>query len=107
MKRTKNMIYRETDESRELLLYAVNDGDLYRKMVTPVISNLRRKAEKGTYDADRAIDAYYRIACEASKGYNRDFGYSFSVQDRFTCAVELERYYREDQVFYGLRGNEK
>ena len=104
MKRTKSMIYNETVESRELFLYATNDGQLYRQMITPVINSLRKKAEKGTYNSDKAVDAYYRIACEASKRYNKDFGYSFSVQDRFSCAVDMEEYYRDDEVFYGLEG---
>ena len=34
--------------------------------------------------------------------YKKDFGYSFSVGDRFTVAVEMEEYYRDDEVFYGL-----
>lgn len=104
MKRTKSMIYSETVESRELFLYATNDGRLYRQMITPVINNLRKKAIKGAYDSEKAVDAYYRIACEASKMYNKDFGYSFSVQDRFTAAVDMEEYYRDDEVFYGLEG---
>lgn len=102
MKRTKSMIYKETVESQELLLYATNDGNLYYRMILPVIENLRKKAKKGTYDSEKAVDAYYRIACEASKMYNKDFGYSFSVQDRFTCAVDMEKYYKYDQVFYEL-----
>lgn len=96
------MIYKETVESRELFLYATNDGDLYRRMITPTIENLRKKATKGQYDKEKAVDAYYYIATEASKRYNKDFGYSFSVQDRFTVAVEMEEYYREDEVFYNL-----
>lgn len=102
MKRTKSMKYQETTESRELFLYATNNGDLYRSMITAVIENLRKKAIKGTYDSEKAVDAYYYVACEASKMYNKEFGYSFSVGDRFTVAVEMERYYKEDQVFYGL-----
>lgn len=102
MKRTKSMIYKKTEESRELLLYATNDGNLYHKMILPVIENLRKKAKRGTYDSEKAVDAYYRIACEASKMYNRDFGYSFNVQDRFSCAVDMEEYYRDDQVFFEL-----
>lgn len=102
MKRTKSMIYKETVESRELFLYATNDGGLYRRMITPTIENLRKKAAKGQYDKEKAVDAYYYIATEASKRYNKDFGYSFSVQDRFTAAVEMEEYYREDEVFYNL-----
>ena len=102
MKRTRSMIYNETTESRELLLYATNDGELYRQMITPVVNNLRRTASKGWYDSEKAVDAYYRIACEASKRYNRDFGYSFSVTDRFTAAVDMEKFYRDDEVFYDI-----
>lgn len=102
MKRTKNMIYKETAESKELFLYATNDGDLWRRITKCTIENLRKKAIKGTYDKEKAIDAYYYIATEASKMYNKDFGYLFSVQDRFTAAVEMEEYYRDDQVFYEL-----
>lgn len=102
MQRTKSMIYKGTAESRELFLYATNDGRLYRQMITPVIENLRKKAIKGTYDKEKAVDAYYRIACEASKMYDKDFGYSFSVQDRFSASVDMEEYYREDEVFYNI-----
>lgn len=102
MKRTKSMIYNPTEESRELFLVATNDGDLYRRMITPIINNLRKKAIKGTYDNDKAVDAYYYAATEASNQYKKDFGYSFSVQDRFTAAVEMEEHYRDDEVFYGI-----
>lgn len=102
MKRTKSMKYQETTESRELFLFATNDGGLYRRMSKPVIENLRKKAAKGTYDSEKAVDAWYYVACEASKMYNKYYGYSFSVGDRFTVAVELERYYKEDEVFYEL-----
>ena len=102
MTRTKSMIYKETVESRELFLYATNDSGLYRRMIAPTIENLRKKAVKGNYDKEKAIDAYYYVATEASKMYNKDFGYRFGVQDRFTAAVDMEKFYREDEVFYGL-----
>lgn len=72
MKRTKSMRYQQTTKSNELFLYATNDGDLYRKMIDPVINNLRKKAIKGEYDSEKAVDAYYYVACEASKMYNKD-----------------------------------
>lgn len=99
MKRTKNMIYHETTESRELFLYATNDGDLYRQMVIPIIENLKKKASKGIYDREKAIDAWYRVATEASNHYFRDFGYKFNVADRFTVACDMAKYY-EDEIFY-------
>lgn len=102
MKRTKSMIYNPTTESRELFLVATNNGDLYRSQISYIIENLRKKAKKGIYDSNKAIDLYYYAATEASNQYKKDFGYSFSVQDRFTCAVDMEEYYKEDQVFFEL-----
>ena len=101
MKHTKSMIYKPTEESRELFLYTTNDGELYRHMTTCIIENLKKKARKGIYDSEKAIDLYYNLATAGSKAYCKDFGYSFSVQDRFTCAVEMEAYYKEE-VFYEL-----
>lgn len=101
MKRTKNMTYNETTESYELFLYAINDGDLYRQMATPIINNLRKKAAKGIYNSDRAVDAWCHMATLASNKYNKDYGYSFTVQERFTAASDMEEYYREE-IFYEL-----
>ena len=101
MKRTKSMIYKETTESRELFLYATNDGNLYLQMATPIINNLRKKAQKGVYDREKAVDAWYNVATEASNKYNKDFGYSFSVTDRFTAAVDMVEYY-EEEIFYNI-----
>ena len=101
MKRTKSMTYHETTESRELFLYATNDGNLYRQMVTPIINNLRKKAQRGEYNSDKAVDAWYPVATAASAKYNKDYGYSFTVQERFTAASDMEEYYREE-IFYSL-----
>lgn len=101
MKHTESMRYNETTESRELFLYATNDGNLYRQMITPIINNLRKKAKKGTYDSDRAVDAWYTVATQASNKYNKDYGYAFTVQERYTVAVDMEKYYVEE-VFYDL-----
>ena len=101
MKHTKSMTYNPTVESRELFLYATNDGNLYRQMITPIIANLRKKAKKGVYDGEKAVDAYYPVATKASDKYGKYYGYTFSVQDRFTVAVEMEEYYKEE-VFFEL-----
>lgn len=101
MKHTKNMIYKETTESRELLLVATNDGDLYRRMITPVIENLTKKYKKGCYIAEKAVDLWYYVATEASNQYYKDFGYRFTVQERYTAAVDMEKYYFEQITFEG------
>ena len=101
MKRTKNMTYNPTTESHELFLYTINDGNLYRGMTTAIIENLRKKAKKGIYDSEKAVDLFYNLATAGSKAYYKDFGYSFDVQSRFTCAVDMETYYKEE-VFFEL-----
>ena len=101
MNRTASMKYNETTESRELFLYATNCGNLYRQRVAPAVANLRKKAIKGAYDADKAINLYYYIATAASGMYNREYGYRFSVADRFTAAVDMEAYYR-NEVFFDI-----
>ena len=101
MKRTKNMFYLVTVESDELFLYSVNDSFCYERIISPVLENLKRKAKKGTYDPEKAVDAFYYVACQCAKQYDREFSgiwqTTFSVTDRFTAAVEMERRYR-DQI---------
>lgn len=102
MKRTKSMIYRETAESRELAQYAINTGNLYRRMTVYVVRNLAKKYAAGKYDREKAIDAWYNVAAEAVRMYEREFlrpgeGVQvFDVTARFSAAVDLEEYYREN-----------
>ena len=93
------MVYRPSTESHELFLYATNDGDLYRSMVCPIIDNMKKKVNKGIYDKVKATNAFYCVATEASNHYFHDFGYKFSVTDRFTVACDMVDYY-EEEVFY-------
>ena len=41
------MVYNPTEESRELFLYAINNGGLYRRMTENVLDNLEKKIKKG------------------------------------------------------------
>ena len=106
MKRTKSMVYRETVESRELELCAINDGDLYRKMISPFIERLKKRYKAGTYDKEKAIDYYFQIATEEARIYNKKYGSDpdscrvFNVQSRFTVAVNMEKYYFAEDVSY-------
>ena len=95
MKRTKAMYYQNSLEAQELVIFTVNDGDLFEGRIKSIIGNLKKKVKKGIYDPDRAVDLYYRLACDASKMYYKWYGYGFTVTERFTAAVELEQYYRE------------
>lgn len=60
MKRTKSMIYRKTQESRELFIYATNTGEIYPQTCA-IIRKLAKKYAKGVYDADKAIDEIMQL----------------------------------------------
>lgn len=102
MKHTKSMIYSPSAEARELTLYAINTGSLYTRSVVPVVRNLARKYRKGTFDAARAIDAFFPIATEAARMYCREFArledapQIFDVTARFTAAADMLDYYMEN-----------
>lgn len=101
MKRTKNMYYRETPDAEELYLYAINDNWCYTRNITPVLVGLERKAKKGVYDPDKAVDSFFRVATACAVQYDREygnrFGTCFTVTDRFTAAVKMEERFR-DQI---------
>lgn len=99
MKITKNMYYKEDENSRELTLFAVNESLLYSRCIVPVIKNLHHKFLKGTFDADRAVEAFYYVATDAAKEYDKMFpasGCIFSVTARWTTAKNLLDYYMQD-----------
>ena len=102
MKHTKNMIIRETTESRELALFIENDGTLYRRHITPVINNLKKRYNAGTYDKSKAIDLYYYIATAGAREYCRQFAnvedapQIFDVTARYTAAADLESFFYDE-----------
>ena len=95
MKRTKSMIYNQTQESIELTHFAANTESIYPQ-IQNTVHNLAKKYAKGVYDAEKAVDAFYYIACAASDLYKKWFGYGFSVGDRFSAAVDLRDYFTEN-----------
>lgn len=97
MKRTKNMIYKETAESQELYFYGINNRRIYDGFMYDV-NNLNKKAKKGVYDSEKAVDLFYYLATEASNLYKKEFGYSFSVGDRFTVAVDMRDAFEADYI---------
>lgn len=55
-----------------------------------------KKQERGTFDKDKAADLFYYVATSASAMYDKDFGFSFSVQQRFTAAVDMVDFYIDE-----------
>lgn len=73
----------------ELVLYAENDGDLYRQRRQAIEKNLQSKFDKGTYVADKAVKLWRYFTDEAAKKYAKEYGGSFSAADRQAAALEF------------------
>jgi hypothetical protein len=86
-------------EARELALYAVNEGDLYRGQTQAILANLRRKIAKGVYDAEKAIVLWGYLADAAAKKYRAEFGPmigGFNKATRIAAAREIAEHYAEE-----------
>ena len=95
MKHTKNMVVKETIESRELGLYADNESNIYFAYIVPVVKNLAKYYKRGTFDKVKAIDAFFPAATAAAKKYCKEFARVedapkiFDVTARYTAAAYL------------------
>lgn len=100
----------DTQAARELYLYTISDGDLYRSQGEPIIKNLARKRAKGIFQHAKAVKLYTYLADSAAKKYTWDFdvrqpgvsrwqqvkGYGiFSTATRRAAAELLLDYYEE------------
>lgn len=61
------------EAARELALYIENDEFLYFYHIVPYIQCLHKKRIKGTYDPEKALPGWEKIATEGAKKYERDF----------------------------------
>jgi hypothetical protein len=59
---------------RELELFIVNDANIYRQRITPIIKNMQRKSKSGKYDAELAIKGFMYAVNDGIKAYNKEFG---------------------------------
>ena len=94
------------DCARELALYIENDYKLYAQYIAPYIQCLQKKREKGTYDPEKALPGWKRIATEGAKKYERDFlsvryYYVFNRATREEAARYLQGFFL-DQVYDGI-----
>lgn len=104
MKKTPNMVIKETDESRELALCLANDGRLW-SWIMHIKDTLAKHIKKGVYDHERAIEAYYPVATKEAKLYIAEFGSDdgfaqcFDVTARWTAAEDLLCYIEAEYLF--------
>ena len=92
-------------EARELDLYAENTGELYPQFVS-IIGNLKKRIDKGTYDANLAPKLWRYWYDNAARGYKREHGYQFAPAVRQACAEaraveEFEKINAGEYCFHG------
>lgn len=61
------------EAARELALYVENDAGLYHYHIEPYIKSLHKKRIKGTYDPEKALLGWERIATYGAIKYENDF----------------------------------
>lgn len=94
------------EAAQELALYIENTANLYHHMIVPYIQSLHKKRIKGTYDPEKALPGWERIATEGAKMYQNDFlsvAYYrvFNKATREETARYLQGYYLDD-VYQGI-----
>jgi len=67
----------------ELDLFINNNEDLYRRQFMPIISNLKRKIQKGIYDHDKAQTLWMYLIDNAAKEYVKQETPQQDVKDLF------------------------
>ena len=98
MKRTKNMVYKPTENADYLYLVMVNDGDLYRTTNQPICRTLAKHMRKGNFDEEAATKAFYPVAQEVARKTNAEFPEdyrNFTTADKWTAAADTVKHYME------------
>lgn len=91
--RMANEEVEHTDASKELVLHADNNSHLHRTSHQPIMANLKKKVEKGTYNHAKAKTLWKYHADRAAHSYAKEHGDGhtpwhkmFSVADRNRAA---------------------
>lgn len=80
--------YDDYNLAHDVELFADNDADLYRQRKVPIIKNLKKKLNKGTFDENLAAVIWKYYVEDADKRYQKQIigqqpkGYVLSVNDR-------------------------
>lgn len=94
------------DAARELALYVENTAHIYHYCIVPYIKSLHKKRIKGTYDPDKALPGWERIATYGAKMYENAFlgvkyYHVFNKATREETARYLQGYFLDD-VYNGI-----
>lgn len=84
--------------ARELELFLMSDGDLYRRQYQPILANLTRKKYKGIYDRQKAVKLFMYLMDNGAKEYMRQYGKYEDAPKVFSKATKeyVARKFRDD-----------
>ena len=81
----------DSDAVNELDLFIMNDEDLYRRRFMPIITNIKRKMERGVYDHEKVIKLWMYLIDDAARKYVQEFGTpEQDVKDMFPKETRLQ-----------------
>jgi hypothetical protein len=60
--------------AREIELYADNNSQLYFSRKVPILKNLQKKFQKGTYDIEKSAKLWRYYIDDAMQRYQKEFG---------------------------------
>ena len=81
----------DSDAVNELDLFIMNDEDLYRRRFMPIITNIKRKMERGVYDHEKVIKLWMYLVDDAARQYVQEFGSpDQDVKDMFPKETRLQ-----------------
>jgi hypothetical protein len=92
-----------SDAAHELVLHADYDAHLHHSSHQPIISNLKKKAKKGSYDPEKAKKLWKYHADRAAQSYHKQHGdkhtawhHMFTTHDRHQAAAHWEAHHRDE-----------
>ena len=81
----------DSDAINELDLFIMNDEDLYRRRFMPIITYIKRKMKRGTYDHEKVIKLWMYLVDDAARQYVQEFGTpDQDVKDMFPKETRLQ-----------------
>ena len=81
----------DSDAINELDSFIMNDEDLYRRRFMPIITNIKRKMNKGIYDHEKVIKLWMYLVDDAAKEYVKQFGsQDQDVKDMFPKDTRIQ-----------------
>ena len=81
----------DTAAINELDFFIMNEEDKYRRRFMPIITNIKRKMKRGTYDHEKVIKLWMYLVDDAARQYVQEFGTpDQDVKDMFPKETRLQ-----------------